>query len=797
MACHLCDLPTPSPPVTDETLAGEYCCRGCLEVARTLGEAGEPPSDLTGGSIDTGPDEAVDGTTTFFAVDGMHCTTCERFLEKTTSEQHGVLAASANYPAGLLKVTYDPERVTPADLTTNLSGLGYAVRDAEGTRAKQESIGRLLVGGFLGMMAMMWYGLFLYPTYLGIASSRLVLDVNGPAGLYVLGNLWVLATVVLGYTGYPILRGAYVSLRAHQPNMDLLIAIAAVTAYGYSAIRVMTGGTEVYFDITIVIILVVSLGNSYEDRLTARATSRLTDLTEERVTEARKRGQAGTQLVRVAELAAGHEIIVKPGERIPIDGTIVTGEAGIDESLITGESTPNRKQPGDSVLGGTLVTDGTVVVEVGEAAESTADRLASLLWEARSTQPGAQRLADRLAAVFVPVVILLAVGAVVWHLASGATPTGALLTGLTVLVVSCPCALGLATPLAVAAGVSGALDRGIIIADGSLFEAAPASEVIALDKTGTLSAGEMTVVSVDGPPAVLERAAAVEELSNHPVAEAVTRFAEPVDLPVTDFETAPGRGVSAIVDGDHIIVGCEELFREYDWEISDSLATDVREARRDGQVPTLVGWEGQAQGLIITADRPRPEWQQAVEELATDRDVVVITGDSQSAVEPFRDHPGITEVFAEVRPEAKAAVVEQLRQTGSVAMVGDGSNDAPALATADMGIALDSGTALAADAADAIVTHSDLRAVATTFDLTAATNRRIRENIGWAFLYNALAIPLAIAGLLNPLFAAVAMASSSVLVVGNSVRPLIAEDDTRDSRPPQHRLVSKPAASDG
>jgi Cu2+-exporting ATPase len=748
-----------------------------------------------------GADEADDGAAepdgteaAFVAVDGMHCATCEAFLESRATEHGGVAAAEASYPSNLVRLVYDPDRLDEGDLPAILDGSGYRARpvDAEGEDDTTETIGRLVIGGFFAMMTMAWYVLFLYPTYLSLDVS--LLDVDGLAGQYLLWNVWLMTSVVLGYTGYPILRGAYVSLRAGQPNMDLLVALAAGTAYVYSTATLLLGGTEVYFDITTVVVIVVTLGGYYETRLKERAAGRLTELTESRVEEARRRTNGGEETVDIDALTPGDELVVGAGERIPVDGTVIEGTAAVDESLVTGESVPVRRDVGDEVIGGGLVTEGGVVIEADEAATSTLDRLVTHLWNVRSSRSGVQRLADRIAAVFVPVVVLLALAAFVAHLALGAAPTAAFLTGLTVLVVSCPCALGLATPLAVAAGVREALDAGVVITDGDVFERATDADIVAFDKTGTLTTGEMRLVDACGDEAAIARAAAVERFADHPMGRAVTeavdageasptpRDAGGAGITVDDFERHPGRGVSGVVsetpretgdagDGDRVTVGRADLFE--DRAIPDRYRERYDRAVDAGRVAAYVGWGGRVRGILVAGDEPRPEWESVVSAVAADVGrVVVITGDGESAAARFREHPDVDDVFAGVPPEAKAEVIDRLRTEGTTVMVGDGSNDAPALAAADLGISLESGTRLAADAADAVITTDDLTTVPAVFDLTRATKRRLRGNLAWAFLYNALAVPAAALGVLNPLVAAVAMAASSLLVVGNSARGL-------------------------
>ncbi len=812
MTCTLCDLPTPDPPLREAGVDGEFCCQGCLEVARVLDDPGDadfdPPvgdGDAAGrrgatAQVDHSSGDVEGGTEAFLSVSGMHCGTCEAFLEARATDHEGVLAASASYPSETVKLTYDPAVVDREELPAALDGLGYEVTDSETgatdssherEQTETDSGGRLLIGGFFAMLVMVWYALFLYPAYLGVSAGTLLVDLAGTDGAYLLGNVWLMATVVLGLVGYPVFRGAYVSARAGRPNMDLLVAIAAGTAYLYSTVVLLLGHTEVYFDVAVVVVMAVAVGNHYETRIKRGAADRLSELTEKRVSEARRRTGDGTETVPVEDLAAGDEVVVKPGERIPVDGTVTAGSAAVDESLVTGESRPVRTEPGSGAVGGAVVTDGRLVVEVEDGATSTLDRVVRVLWDVQTARPGAQRLADRIAAVFVPVVFVLAVVTAGWHLLSGLAAGSALLVGLTVLVVSCPCALGLATPLAVSRGIRAGLDRGVVVTNAETFETAPEADVVAFDKTGTLTTGEMRVREWTGDERALRRAGALEQYADHPVAEAITDAASTTVAAVEEFETHPGNGVSARLvpensantdadEGDRVVVGHEELFETRGWPVPEHFADRIREARANGHVPVLVGWTGRARGVIVAGDESRPEWKTVVEDLAADRRVVVITGDDPAAAEQFRAHPGVEEVFAGVPPEGKASVVRRLRSDGTVAMVGDGVNDAPALAAADVGVALDH-AALATDAADAVLTSEDLRTVPTVFELARRTNGRIRGNLGWAFCYNAIALPLAVVGVLNPLFAAGAMATSSLLVIGNSTRGLLDEDTGSDA----------------
>ena len=394
--------------------------------------------------------------------------------------------------------------------------------------------------------------------------------------------------------------------------------------------------------------------------------------------------------------------------------------------------------------------------------------------------------------MFVPLVAAVAVAVAAGHLLLGGSPGAALLVGLTVLIVSCPCALGLATPLAVAAGVRGALERNVVVFDETVFERLRGADTVVFDKTGTLTTGDLEVLSADVPDASLALAAELEARSSHPAATAVAEFRRPAadggtvrsavtdpteGEPTTDrverFESH-ATGVSGVVDGSEVLVGHPDLFEERGWTLPEEVDGRAAEVREAGELPVVVGTDGRAEGVVALGDTLREGWDDVVEELGErGADVVVLTGDEGAATERFREHGCVDRVFAGVPPEGKAETVGRLSADGETVMVGDGTNDAPALARADLGVALGGGTAMAVDAADVAVVDDDLRSIGMLFDLASAAGRRLRGNVGWAFCYNGIAVPLAATGLLNPLFAAVAMATSSVLVVANSSRSLL------------------------
>ncbi|MCU4753215.1 cation-translocating P-type ATPase [Halobacteria archaeon AArc-curdl1] len=822
-ACSLCELPTPPHPITADGVDGTFCCQGCLEVARTLddfdGVDHEAVRERSQQAVTRDvPDHAEEA---FLAIDGMHCSTCEGFVALLGEKHDGVLTVEASYATDTVRVVYDPDRLDESDLPPILSGYGYDARTPNEERNDRERdsdlLQRLLVGGFLSMLIMPWYLFYLYPSYVGIETGILTIDTTTALGIYLpMGFVGVLTTIVLVYTGYPVLRGAYVSVRVGRPNMDLLVSIAALSAYAYSTVALALGSTHLYYDVTVAVIMVVSLGTYYERRVKHRATSLLSRVTAARSRDATLQTDEGTETVDVDALESGDRVIVRPGERIPIDGTIREGTAGIDESLLTGESLPVTKGPGDDAIGGSVVTDSALVIEVGPDATSTIDHIATMLWEIQSGSPGVQRFADKLATVFVPFVLTLAIVVTGWRLVTGTPPASALLTGLTVLVVSCPCAMGLATPLAVASGLRDGLERGIVVTNASLFESAPFIETLVFDKTGTLTAGEMTVLEVHGDEDAFQTAAAVEQLSEHPVARAICTHLEATGdetqssiesegaAPITDggaitrnpgsssdvdteasaspgatvsdFQRHPGAGISAHVDGEEVVVGTPALLERRVGPLPEDLETVVDDARAAGRLPVVVGVGDRIRTVVVVGDRERDEWDAVFEDFEG-RQIVVLTGDDPSATTRFREHPAVDQVFAGVPPDGKVETIRRLSASRPTAMVGDGTNDAPALAAADLGIAMGSGTARASDAADAVLTCADLRDVSRVFGVAAGTRRRIRENVGWALLYNAIAIPLAAVGMINPLFAALAMALSSIIVVSNSSRPVLEQAD--------------------
>lgn len=764
MECKLCGLPTPEPPIWGDDHA--FCCFGCREVYRCFGD-----DILAATTTEPAPAAPASpaGTEAFLMIDGMHCSSCDILIERTASKVDGILSVASSYATSTAKVVYDPERIDESELPKALSQSGYRARlctDSAPEYDERQSLLRLITGVSLTLLVMMLYLAFFYPTNLGLVELQDLAPVGWLAFYAAPRAMFVLTTILIFYVGAPILRGAWVGLKVRALNMDNLLAIAILSAYGYSIGQLVIGSLDLYFDVATVIVAVVTTGRYFEQDAKTRATRELTSIIEAWNPVARV-SKDGKLLNRtIDELEPGDNLVIQEGEPVPVDGTIINGQAAVDESLMTGEPFPVTRGPGEEVLGGTTVVEGSLEIEVGQTVESQMANLARVLWNVQSSTAGIQGMADRFARVFVPIVLVLAFLVTGWVYLGGEQPGVALLAGLATLIVSCPCTFGLAIPLTTAVSVSTALRHGIFITSANTFEKSSRIDIVAIDKTGTLSKGEMSVLEVLGQPEVAEYAAAVERLSAHPIAKAIAQLDS--HKTAIDLDIHPGRGAVATVDGRRVAVGSKPLFALLGWDISARLTSLAATSTPEDGVVSYVGWDGSTQGAIITRDQQRPEWQCVVDRLRKNYHVVLLTG----AEHPSGYEDRVDESHAGVPPEAKAAVIRRLKSDGAVMMIGDGSNDAPALAAADLGIAFGSPTALAVDAADVVIPGDRLDRIFDAIELIKTTQRRVRQNIGWALLYNAIAIPLAMTGFLNPLFAALAMASSSLLVVWNSSRPI-------------------------
>jgi Cu+-exporting ATPase len=730
----------------------------------------------------------------------MTCANCALTVERTLRRTEGVSEAAVNFASERATVRFDPERVSVPALIAAIERAGYGVvQAAEGEMEDAEA--RARSDEIADQAKKFWTGVaFSAPLFvLSMARDFMLLGMwaHGPWTNWL---MLALATPVQFYVGGDYYVGAWKSLRNRSANMDVLVALGSSVAYVYS-VAVTVGlslgstaaGGHVYFETAALIITLIKLGKLIEVRAKGRTGQAIRELMALRPERARViRGGVEAE-IPVEAVLVGDEIRVRPGERIPVDGVVLDGRSAIDESMLTGESMPVEKGPGDEVVGATLNRTGALSFRATRVGADTAlARVVQLVREAQGSKAPIQRLADQVSAVFVPAVVILALMTMgIWWLWVGAGFTEGLIRLVAVLVIACPCALGLATPTAVMVGTGRGARLGILFRSSEAIELARSVEVVVLDKTGTLTRGTPAVrqlVVPDGDEAaLLGLAASAERNSEHPLGQAVVESARARGLglaPTTHFEAVPGKGIAAVVEGIPVLVGSRRLLDE--WGVPTApLAADATRLEESGETPLWVASGGTVRGLIGVADTVKEGSPEAVRSLLdAGLEVVMLTGDGERVARRIAAEVGIERVRAQVLPGEKADVVRELQQGGRVrvAMVGDGINDAPALAQADVGIALGTGTDVAMETADVTLMRGDLRSVPEALALSRATMRTIRQNLFWAFFYNVALIPVAAGALyslsflpmmlraLHPALAALAMALSSVTVVANSLR---------------------------
>jgi heavy metal translocating P-type ATPase len=587
-----------------------------------------------------------------------------------------------------------------------------------------------------------------------------------------------LVTPVVFWGGWQFHRVAFRQARTLGANMDTLISLGSLAAYLYS-IWALAIGEPVFFETAGVIVTLITLGRAFESRAKGRASEAVHRLLELGAKEARVMTADGERLIPVDAVIPGDLMVVLPGEKIPTDAVIESGRSSVDESMLTGESLPVDKGDGDPVYGATVNQEGRLELRATAVGSDTAlAGIVQMVEQAQGSKAPIQRLADRVSAVFVPVVIVIAVATAIAWLALGNDFAAAVQAGVAVLIIACPCALGLATPTAIMVGSGRGAELGILFKRAEVFEMAGKVDTVVFDKTGTLTSGAMTLsdASTDGDHReFLRLVASVEAASGHPIGKAVALGADDaeIDLVVPDqVESLAGVGVIGTIDGREIVVGKAKLLADRGLRISERWLMELARLEDEGKTAFLAGWDGEARGVVAVADTIRDGAAQAVARLRTDGlTTVMITGDNQRTADRIANEVGIDEVHAEVLPGEKADLVARLQGMGrTVVFVGDGINDAPALTRSDLGMAMGSGTGVAVEAGDVVLLNPDPGLVPVGIELAAATLGTIRQNLFWAFGYNTAAIPIAAAGLLDPMIAAGAMAFSSLSVVMNALR---------------------------
>ncbi|MFO0753947.1 MAG: heavy metal translocating P-type ATPase [Thermodesulfovibrionales bacterium] len=721
-------------------------------------------------------------------IDGIRCASCVWLNEKILVRTGGVLSARVNYATHRARIRWDPERIGLDGILSRIASIGYQPRpysESEQCRARRAETRDLLVrfgtAGFLSSQLMI-YSVALYAGYFqGIEPSlKLLLEVIA----------LLLTLPVLFYSGMPFLRNTLRGLRRLRFTMDSLITLGAGSAFVYSVYQMAVGGT-VYFDTAAMIITLILLGRYIEAAAKGKASEAIERLSELSPKDARRTtgvprgvgaGEEGaapeSEMVPLSSVVVGDLLQVLPGEKVPLDGVVVSGGSEVDESLITGEAKPVAKTPGREVVGGSVNLFGTFSFEVARTGKDTV--LAGIIRaveDAQARKPRIQQLADRTVGLFVPAILLIALATVAGYFARGASSHSALMAGISVLVIACPCSLGLATPLAVLLFTGRASEKGILVRGGEVIENASGLTHVLFDKTGTLTVGEPTLKAIflldsgQDRGRILTLAASLERLSGHSIGHAVTRAAEGELLPVGGFRALPGRGVEGTVENRRIVIGNRALLQENGIPVQDG-GEAARSYEENGDTAVFMGWEGKARALFIVSDVVRAEAAEVVASLKEQGAAVSLaSGDTRSTTRAIALSAGIGEVLSETSPEGKREAVAGIQeQGGRVMMVGDGINDAPALTEALVGLAMGRGTDIAMESADAVLVRNDLRLIPFFLRLSARTYSLIKQNIFWAFFYNVVAIPLAVAGVLHPIIAAGAMAASSLAVVLNSLR---------------------------
>jgi P-type Cu+ transporter len=724
-------------------------------------------------------------------ITGMTCASCASRIERKLNKLEGV-TATVNYATEKAAVEFDPQLVEPNQLLAAVESAGYqaALPSSEPAQASAEEVDetaglrwRLVVSAGLALPVLL---LSMIPALQFDNWQWLALQ---------------LATPVVIWGAWPFHHAAWQNLKHGTATMDTLVSVGVLAAFGWSLYALflgdagMTGmkmsfdlvtdpseGTEqIYLEVASAVTAYVLAGRYFEARAKRRAGAALKALLELGAKEVSLLGDDGSERrVAVEQLAVGDRFVVRPGEKVATDGIVEEGRSAVDMSMLTGESVPVEVGPSDQVAGATVNAGGRLVVRATRVGADTAlAQIARLVTEAQTGKAPVQRLADRVSGVFVPIVIALSAATLGYWLGTGAGATAAFAAAVAVLIVACPCALGLATPTALLVGTGRGAQLGLLIKGPEILESTRRVDTIVLDKTGTVTTGKMSLVDVvaaegEDRDEVLRIAGAVEHASEHPIARAIAdAAARQNDLAALEgFANREGLGVEGVVDGHGVQVGRPSLMAEWSLRVPDTLEAARRDAEAQGRTAVLAAWDGAVRGLLVVSDTVKPTSAEAITSLrALGLRPVLLTGDNETTARAVAAEVGIDDVIAEVLPSDKADVVRRLQAEGRVvAMVGDGVNDAPALAQAELGLSIGTGTDVAIEASDLTLVSGDLRAAADAIRLSRATLRTIKQNLAWAFGYNIAALPLAALGLLNPLIAGAAMGFSSVSVVANALR---------------------------
>ena len=782
--CDLCGLDITGKPII-KTIGGEekhFCCQGCARVYQAAYENGILDQVVTKPvKSDKTKGEGIfqQGESTHFSIEGMWCAGCALAAENVLKSMPGIQSADVSFAAESGRLQYDPKVANPEQVLQSLDALGYHARmmedveDKKSSKQQEKTFLQLITAAAFGMQVMILYLVQLYQQY-GAGNFDL------PMVRHLQYLAWALATPVLFIGGSSFLRGAWRALRAKTATMDTLVSLGTLSAYGYSVYIALTGTGEAYFDSVAMITTFVMIGRWLEAIGGGQARKGIRKLLALQPKTAWLKNGDDWAEVKAGSLAQGQTILVKPGERVPVDAKVLEGHAAVDESLLTGESTPVEKAPGELVFAGTVVSDSPLICQVEKPMDATRlAQITKLVEQTLTTKPSIQRIADKASAWFAIGILLAAViTAIVWYLQTGAF-SHALINAVAVLVVACPCALGLATPLALTVSLSKAAGEGVLVRKSNALEQAGQCSMVVFDKTGTLTQGRLSLVTVEtsadseyNEDEALLLAAAAEAASEHPIALAIREAASTKQLPykAEDFKNLRGMGVSAQVGDHRLLIGSLRLFGE-----KDKFAVLAKKAQAysdQGNTIVWMGWDEAPFAFLALRDEPNPDAKELVEKLkAQGLRIAILSGDSVETTKAIAGELGVDDFRGHCMPADKTAAIKAWQdQNEKVMMIGDGVNDAPALAQADVSITVAGGTDIAGETSDLILMRPDLLLIPWFIHLSRRVYRIIRENLGWAFAYNMISVPLAAFGLISPVIAAAAMATSSLLVVGNSLR---------------------------